>query len=111
MKKKLKYGLIAIAVLIPVSFIVGHELAVRSEPFAILKSNIMASSEVEHVVGQVKQISLGWLGYMVKYSGPSGKASFDTTVVGNKGSVRIYADLNRSAGEWKINKINISELR
>jgi len=108
MREKIKYGLIAIALLIPISFIVGHEIAIRSEPFMILKNSIMSSSEVEQFVGEVQNISLGWFGYMVRYNGPTGTASFDILVDGNKGSVRVFADLKRSAGEWQITKTKIA---
>jgi len=109
MRKKIKYGLIAIAILIPISFIAGHEMAIRSEPFKILKNDIINSSEVRQFVGEVQSISLGWMGYMVRYNGPSGAASFDAMVVGSKGSVRVFADLKRSAGEWQITKTNVTK--
>jgi len=109
MRKKVKYGLIAVAILIPLSFIVGHEMAARSEPFMILKNNIMRSSEVEKAVGEVQDISLGWFGYMVRYNGPSGTASFEVMVDGDKGSIRVFGDLTRSAGEWQITKTNLTE--
>lgn len=109
MNKVLKYGLIAIVIIIPLSALAGHWLALRSEPFAVMSKAISESAEVRAMVGDVRDISLSWFGYSVKYSGPRGEASFEVKVQGTKGSRVVFTDLERSAGEWQIQKMRVAE--
>jgi|AMFO01.1.fsa_nt_gi hypothetical protein len=107
MNKKIKYGLIAFVIMTPIAFIAGHEVALRSEPFAVMKQAVEKSQEIRDYTGHISGIHLGWLGYMVKYSGPSGEAAFEVTVSGSKHSLTVFANLKREAGEWHITKMNM----
>ncbi|HXH72838.1 MAG TPA: hypothetical protein VNI58_08510, partial [Mariprofundaceae bacterium] len=95
MNKKIKYGLISIAIVTPASFIAGHEIALRSEPFSVMKQAVETSQEVQNYSGPITSIHLGWLGYMVKYSGPSGSAAFEVTVHGSRHSLTVFSELER----------------
>lgn len=106
MKKILTYAAILLA-LATAGSVFGYFYASKSEPYLILKKEILDSKEVNKKTGSIQKITLGFFDYSEKHTGSNGRASYKVSVKGLKNEVTVFADLEIVLGEWKVKGMRI----
>lgn len=109
MRKYIRYTLIGLAVLIPLSFVAGYGLARSSQPFARAREAIELSPQVRSEIGEVANVRLTFFGYNLRYSGAEGQASFHAVATGAGGTnANVYVALERRLGEWSVSGMRVA---
>ena len=93
------FGVVLLIVLWTAAFYRGS----HSEGFHFLEQRIRASQQMQGLVGRVQRVSLPALGrYREKFVGSDRWVSLIVEVQGDKGSVRVDAQLQRHNGVWVV---------
>lgn len=106
MRKLLTYAAIVFALALAGS-VFGYFYASKSEPYLILKKEILDSKEVNAKTGAIQKITLGFFDYSEKHTGSNGRASYKVSVKGLQKEVTVFAELEMVLGEWKIKGMRV----
>lgn len=102
MRKKYKYILLFVVIILIVSPFVGYFLAMTSEPFGYTSNQIKNSVQLQEKIGNIGKISLEPFGYSIKYRGSKGWAEFEISVNGSTGTGLLVVKLEKKLGNWEI---------
>lgn len=102
MKRKYKFMLLFVVVILIVSPFIGYFLAKSSEPFRYTSSQIKNSIQLQEKLGNINKITLEPFGYSIKYRGPKGWAEFEVNLDGTTGTGRLVVKLEKNLGDWEV---------
>ena len=107
-RKKKVQTIIAITIILMVCFFASlYVLGTQGEAYKFAVKFINDNPKVSNNVGPLKSSRLAFLGYSVRYSGPSGHAEYKIFVTGEKGRGAVYLNLEKTAGIWEVKKGNL----
>jgi|688.fasta_scaffold931194_1 hypothetical protein len=108
MKKISIIGVVTIVLATPV---ISYLLALNSEPYELTKRAVVADKEIRETLGEIRNVRLAPFGYSVKYTGPDGRASFETTIHGSKADGKVFVSLERRVGAWQFTEATLNGKR
>jgi hypothetical protein len=68
---------------------------------------LKSREEIAIHLGAPRAFKLAYLGWSVKFSGPSGEARFEIHVKGETDSGTAVVELVRHVGQWKVRESNL----
>jgi hypothetical protein len=89
-----------------VTSVLAWYLAQRTDAYATAISFVESSGAVRETIGPVERIELEPFGYQLHYSGASGQAAFELTVVGSSVSGAVYIELEYK-GIWEVTRARL----
>lgn len=105
-KKVIKILLITLILIACVLFGI-YFLEIRSEPYKFSSTFIDNNKTILEKLGKLENSRLSFFGYSVRYSGSHGHAEYKILVKGEKNKGKVYLNLEKSVGVWKILKGNL----
>lgn len=91
---------------IGLAYFLVFQFVVKGEPYQFAVEYIKTNKVVVEKIGEVKDTSLSFFSSL-SYRGLRGKASYKIFVYGVKGEGKIYIDMERMAGRWRIIEANL----
>jgi len=84
------------------TYVVGYVASLNSDAYKTNLNFIRQSKLVQERLGAVSTVSLRPFGYELEFSGSSGVAEFESTVVGSQQTAVAVVALEKSAGSWRV---------
>lgn len=78
-----------------------------SEPFRLAETELAQNQVVESTFG--RPLSLGNPSGSIQVSGPDGRAHFEFSVRGPKGSGTAYVEASKSLGRWELTRMAVDD--
>jgi len=79
-----------------------YSLAISGDAYKHSVTYIKHNPGIIEAIGTPQSIHLGFWGYSIKTVGPDGSASFEVNVRGEKGIGKVFVQLNKTNGQWKV---------
>jgi hypothetical protein len=107
MKKLIiKISLILLISLVGI-FIGAYIFMPFTDPYRTSIEFINTNDQVNQYLGKIVKSRLSFMGWSLRYRGPTGSAQFEFQVTGEKGKGVIYINLIKSAGVWNVTESNL----
>lgn len=88
-------------------FVSLYIVGVKSEPYSVALRFIDNNKTILETIGSLESRRLAFFGYSVRYKGPRGHAEYKVLVKGRKSKGKVFLELEKSAGEWKVLKAKL----
>lgn len=99
--------LVVTLVLLICFFVSLYIAGIKSEPYSFALKFIDSNKTILEALGTLKSRRLAFFGYFVRYSGPHGNAEYKILIKGEKGDGKVYLQLEKSVGIWRVTEGNL----
>ena len=83
-------------------YVIGYGASLNSDAYKVNREFIKKLQLIQDQLGSVESVSLKPFGYELEFSGSSGKAEFESNVVGSRQTSLVTVVLKKSDGIWHV---------